>query len=102
MNIVSYYLVYAVTAIGFILVAGLLFGLLFKKRIKRMDNNWSTADFLPIICCVLIGLLVGQAVQLVVLERVLAIENEAVFDGLSNAVTVTIGIWGMYWYKTRN
>ena len=100
----SYYATYIVVCISFILLSSLLLGFTLRKRRESTNGpvlTFSTADFLPIICCIFVGLIVGQLADFILSQQIGLVGNEAVSDGLSSGIMVTAGTWGIYWYKTR-
>ena len=104
-DLMSYYFTFTIVSIGFILLSSSLpLGFALRKRQKGKSKRLptlSTTDFVPIICCVFAGLIVGQLVDFVLFKQMRLIDNEAVTDGLSHAIMLTVAAWSFYWYKIR-
>jgi len=86
---------------GCVFLGVLAMNLAFKHRMKRWSNSWSTADFLPFVLCIVVAVIIGQAINFLVLERLFGAEGEAISDGIFYGITATLSIGGLYWYKTR-
>ena len=86
---------------GCVFLGALAMNLAFKHRMKHWKNTLPTADFLPFVLCIVVTVIIGQAINFLVLERLFGAEGEAISDGIFYGITATLSIGGLYWYKTR-
>ena len=97
-----YYLTYAIVAIATALLFSIPLGLLLRRHKQKLAHlSLSTADFLPILACVIAGVLVSQLLGILLLDRITTDENQAIFDALTHAISVSVTAWGFYGYKLQ-
>ena len=98
----SYYLTYIGVSIATIILLTIPLGLLIRGRREKLSRiSLSTADFLPIIGCVSLAIVLGELIEVILLEQIIKDESSAVIDGISNSLMTGFAIWGFCLYKSQ-
>jgi uncharacterized membrane protein YcjF (UPF0283 family) len=86
-----------------IVLVPVIFSALLLRGHLRLDS-WSTSDFVPLVACALMGLVIAMVVEFV-LEQLFKIDKRILSDGifsLRSATIVSVALVGALWYKSSS
>jgi multisubunit Na+/H+ antiporter MnhB subunit len=76
--------------------------LLLRDRLRKTLTTWSTSDFLPMLACGLLGIVIARAIEFFP-EQLFNIDTQILNDGIfpiRYGITTGVTMSSLYWYKS--